>query len=61
VPFTVDGFPPFQKNQAQFVNFIYKPRESLILALEYRHLRTTMFGGVSASGEQVNLAAGVHF
>jgi len=61
VPFNVSGFPPFQKNQAQFVNFIYKPKTSLVLALEYRHLRTTMFGGTSASGDQVNLAAGVHF
>jgi len=55
------SFPPFQKNQAQFVNFIYKPKTSLVFALEFRHLRTTMFGGESAAGDQVNLAAGVHF
>jgi len=61
VPYGTDGFPPFQKNQAQFVNFIYKPRASLVFALEYRHLRTTLLGGQSASGDQVNLAAGVHF
>ena len=61
VPFGVSGFPALQKNQAQFVNFIYKPRASLLFALEYRHLRTTMAGGESASGDQVNVAAGVHF
>jgi hypothetical protein len=60
-PFGVNGFPAFQKNQVQFVNFIYTPRTSLVFALEYRHLRTTFAGGQSASGDQVNLAAGVHF
>lgn len=61
VPFGLNGFPAFQKNQAQFVNFIYTPKTSLVFALEYRHLRTTFAGGQSASGDQVNLAAGVHF
>jgi len=61
VPFGVNGFPAFQKNQAQFVNFVYTPKTSLVLAMEYRHLRTTFAGGQSASGDQVNLAAGVHF
>ena len=61
VPYGIDGFPPFQKNQAQFVNFVYTPRSALVFALEYRHLRTTFAGGQSASGDQVNLAAGVHF
>jgi hypothetical protein len=60
-PFATDGFPAFQKNQAQFVNFIYTPRSVLIFALEYRHLRSTLAGSQSASGDQVNVAAGVHF
>lgn len=61
VPYKTDGSPAFQKNQAQFINLIYTPHSTLLFALEYRHLRTTFAGGSSASGDQVNLAAGVHF
>ena len=55
------GSTPLQKNRATFVNFIYKPRASLLFALEYRRLFTAPVSGVSASGNQINLAAGVHF
>lgn len=61
VSYSSDGLPAFQKNQARFINFIYTPRSALLFALEYRHLRTTFAGGKSATGDQINLAAGVHF
>ena len=62
-PFSFDtnGFPAMQKNRTDLVNVIYKPSSVLLFALEYRHLFTLpiVFGG--AKGDQVNLAAGVHF
>lgn len=61
VPYTDYGLPAFQKNRAGFLNFIYKPRTSLLFALEYRRLFTAPAVGPSASGDQVNLAAGVQF
>jgi hypothetical protein len=60
-PFTDYGFPVFQKNCAGFMNLIYKPNASLLFAIEYRRLFTAPAVGESASGDQVNLAAGVHF
>jgi hypothetical protein len=59
--FTSSGFGPLQKNRTELVNFIYKPSSALLFALEYRHLFTASAAGTSASGDQVNLAAGVHF
>jgi hypothetical protein len=59
--FTDYGFTPFQKNRAEFTNVIYKPRASLLFAIEYRRLFTLPAAGKSASGDQVNLSAGVHF
>ena|SRR5437667_1473675 len=55
------GFSPFQKNAARFVNAIYRPCASLLLAAEYRRLFTNIFGVPAASGDQVNVAAGVQF
>ncbi|PYV73048.1 MAG: hypothetical protein DMG96_24400 [Acidobacteria bacterium] len=55
------GFSPFQKNAARFVNAIYRPCASLLLAAEYRRLFTNTFGVPTASGDQVNVAAGVQF
>jgi hypothetical protein len=60
-PFAVYGYLAFQKNRAGFVNLIYKPAASLLFALEYRRLQTTLSRSQAASGDQVNLAAGVHF
>jgi hypothetical protein len=60
-PFTAEGFSPLQKNRTQFVNFIYKPNAFLLFAVEYRHLFTASVSGEGATGDQVNLAAGVHF
>jgi hypothetical protein len=60
-PFTARGFYPLKKNRTDFVNFIYKPNSFLLFAVEYRHLFTDPVVGASATGDQVNLAAGVHF
>lgn len=54
-------FPPFARNQAMFVNSIYHPRSNLLLALEYRKLRTYSFGGTKQTLGTVNLAIGVAF
>ena len=61
VPFSEYGFPALQKNRTEFVNFIYKPNSALLFAIEYRHLFTASATGQSASGDHLNLAAGVHF
>jgi hypothetical protein len=62
-PFSFDanGFPAMQKNRTDLVNFIYKPSSILLFAVEYRHLFTLPAGFTGAKGDQVNLAAGVHF
>lgn len=52
---------PLSRNQAAFVNSIYRPRSNLLLALEYRHLRTYNLRGIGNSADHVNLAVGVSF
>jgi hypothetical protein len=59
--FMDEGFPAMQKNRTEFVNFIYKPNALFLLALEYRHLFTVPTRAAGHSGDQINLAAGVHF
>lgn len=61
-PFSVDsyGFPAMEKNRTDMVNVIYKPSSVLVFAVEYRHL-FTVTDGAGFKGDQVNLAAGVHF
>jgi hypothetical protein len=54
------GFPAMQKNRTDLVNVIYKPNSFLLFAAEYRHLFTAA-NGHGFKGDQVNLAAGVHF
>ena len=61
VPFSGYGFPALQKNKTGFVNAVYKPGEFLLFALEYRRIFTAPVESKSASGDQVNLAAGVRF
>ena len=60
-PISTMGFPPFQKNRAEFVNFIYTPNSVLLFSAEYRHLFTVPVNGEGASGDHINLAAGVRF
>ena len=59
--YTSAGFGAMQKNRTELLNFIYKPTSVLLLAVEYRHLFTLPSGFPAHTGDQVNLAAGVHF
>jgi hypothetical protein len=55
-------FPANARNQSLFVNSIYHPRSNLILALEYRRLRTYRPEDTqAATADHVNLAVGVAF
>lgn len=54
-------FPPLNRNQAIFGNTIFRPRSNLLLAFEYRHLRTYFSSGTKQSADHVNLALGVSF
>ncbi|HYA96431.1 MAG TPA: hypothetical protein VEC95_09185, partial [Terriglobales bacterium] len=54
-------FPPFARNQSIFANSIYHPRSNLLLALEYRRLRTYLVDDAKSSADHVDLAIGVSF
>jgi hypothetical protein len=58
---TGSNFPPFARNQSLFANSIYRPRSNLILALEYRRLRTYSVTDTKSTADHVNLAIGVAF
>jgi hypothetical protein len=60
-PYAADGSTPLKKNLTELVNFIYKPNSLLLFALEYRRIFTVQATNVSASGAQINIAAGVRF
>jgi hypothetical protein len=60
-PYSQYGFVALQKNRTDFVNFIYTPNSVLLFAVEYRHVFTEPALGQSASGNHLNLAAGVRF
>ncbi len=55
------GFPALKRNRTEFVNFIYEPNSFLLFAVEYRHLLTAPAVGEAASGDHLNLGAGVRF
>jgi hypothetical protein len=52
---------PLTRNQSLFANSIYRPRSNLILALEYRRLRTYFNNDTKSTADHVNLAIGVAF
>lgn len=52
---------PVRRNESGFVNFIYRPRTSLLFSLEYRRLWTTQLGAPEAKASQIGTAAGVVF
>jgi hypothetical protein len=54
-------YPPFARNQTIFTNSIYRPRSNLLVALEYRHLRTYSSYFAKQTADNVNLALGVSF
>jgi hypothetical protein len=60
-PYSEYGFVALQKNRTDFANIIYTPNSFLLFAVEYRHLFTEPALGQSASGNHLNLAAGVRF
>jgi len=60
-PFAGSHFVALKKNHTDFLNFIYEPNSFLLFAVEYRHLFTAPALGENASGEHLNLAAGVRF
>ncbi len=59
--YTSGGFPPLQKNQTQFLNFVFKPNSVWLFATEYRHIFTLPLVGQSATASQVNVSAGARF
>jgi hypothetical protein len=61
-PYPMGSFyPPHARNQSLFANSIYRPRSNLILALEYRRLRTYSLYDIKSTADHVNLAVGVAF
>ena len=60
-PFSGAGYIALQKNRTSFANLIYSPNSVLLFAVEYRHLFTAPALGAAASGDHLNLAAGVRF
>jgi len=54
-------FPPYARNQSIFGNSIYRPRSNLLLALEYRRLRTYLVNDTKSSADHIDLAVGVSF
>jgi hypothetical protein len=60
-PYSGEGFIALQKNRTSLLNVIYSPNSVLLFAVEYRHLFTAPTLGGAASGDHLNLAAGVRF
>jgi hypothetical protein len=55
------GNPLFVQNRGGLVNFIFRPRSSLLFSAEYRHLRSFPLDDVSNSADQFNLMMGILF
>jgi hypothetical protein len=55
------GGPVVARNQAGFVNLIYRPRSDLLFSAEYRHLTTNALVDGSNSAGHLNLMMGVLF
>jgi hypothetical protein len=55
------GDPSLAKNQAGFVNMIYRPRSDLLFSAEYRHLTTDSLTHGANSAGHLNLMMGVLF
>jgi len=54
-------YAAFGRNQSLFANSIYRPRSNLLIALEYRRLRTYLPDDSRSTADHVNLAIGVAF
>jgi len=55
------GDPTLARNQAGFVNMIYRPRSDLLFSAEYRHLTTYSLTDGGNSAGHLNLMMGVLF
>ncbi len=49
------------RNRSSFVNFIYQPRSDVLFSIEYRRIRTFIFGGDSLDANHVNFSLGYLF
>jgi len=49
------------RNRSSFVNFIYQPRSDVLFSIEYRRIRTFIFGGDSPDANHVNFSLGYLF
>lgn len=55
------GNPQPVQNRAALVNFVFRPRSSLLFSAEYKHLQTFQLHDVSNSADQFNLIMGILF
>jgi hypothetical protein len=55
------GNPLLIQNRGALVNFVFRPRSSLLFSAEYRHLRSFPLDDVSNSADQFNLIMGILF
>ncbi len=51
----------FSRNLSPFANIIYRPRSDVVLSLEYRYLRTSVFGSNANTANIVNATFGYLF
>ena len=55
------GNPLLIQNRGGLVNFIFRPRSSLLFSAEYKHLRSLQLDNVSNSADQFDLIMGILF
>jgi hypothetical protein len=55
------GNPLLVQNRGSLVNFVFRPRSSLLFSAEYGHLRSFEVNDVSNSADQFNLMMGILF
>jgi hypothetical protein len=55
------GNPLLVQNRGALVNFVFRPRSSLLFSAEYGHLRSFQLNDVSYNADQFNLIMGILF
>jgi hypothetical protein len=55
------GSPVLVQNRGGLVNFVFRPRSSLLFSAEYRHLQSFQLDDGSNSADQFNLIMGIQF
>jgi len=55
------GSPVLVQNRGALVNFVFRPRSSLLFSAEYGHLRSLQLNDVSNTADQFNLIMGILF